>query len=67
MAKTIAGRNPDAVRKAKQMLNNSALVNVRDGLIEESNCSRTLMGTANQLEAVMASLEKREPQFTDPE
>lgn len=65
MAASIAKRNPDAVRKGKQLLNNSALVSVRDGLIEESNCSRSLMGTPNQLEAVMSTFEKRESQFTD--
>ncbi|MEH6569342.1 MAG: crotonase/enoyl-CoA hydratase family protein [Halioglobus sp.] len=65
MARAIAGRNPDAVRKAKELLNQSALVDVRDGLIAESNCSRTMMGTPNQLEAVMASLEKRQPVFAD--
>lgn len=67
MAAQIARRNPDAVRKAKRMLNQSALVSVRDGLIAESDCSRTLMGKANQLEAVMASFEKREPLFVDPQ
>ena len=64
LAATIARRNPDAVRKAKQMLNNSALVSVREGLIEESDCSRQMIGTANQLEAVMSTFEKREPNFT---
>jgi enoyl-CoA hydratase/carnithine racemase len=67
MAAVIASRNPDAVRKAKQMLNNSALVSVREGLIEESDCSRQMMGTANQLEAVMSTFEKREPGFSKPE
>jgi enoyl-CoA hydratase/carnithine racemase len=65
MAATIARRNPDAVRKAKQLLNNSALVSVREGLLEESNYSRELMGTANQLEAVMSTFEKRDPKYTE--
>jgi enoyl-CoA hydratase/carnithine racemase len=67
MAKAIVGRNPDAVRKAKELLNQSALVDVRGGLIAESDCSRTLMGTPNQLEGVMATLEKRQAVFTDSE
>lgn len=67
MAAVIARRNPDAIGRAKRMLNNSALVSVREGLIEESDCSRQLMGTANQLEAVMSTFEKREPKFTCPE
>jgi|GEM_PF-2935450 len=49
------------------MLNNSGLVSVREGLIEESNCSRSLMGTPNQLEAVMSTFEKREPKFVYPQ
>ncbi len=64
MAATSARRNPDAIGKAKQVLNNSALVSVREGLLEESNCSRQLMGAANQLEAVMSTFEKRDPVFT---
>ncbi len=61
----VAVRNPQAVRSAKALLNDSALVDVRQGLIAEGDCSRNLMGTANQLEAVMATFEKREPVFTD--
>lgn len=64
MAATIARRNPDALRAAKQMLNNSALVSVREGLLEESDCSRGLMGTPNQLEAVLSTFEKRDPCFS---
>jgi enoyl-CoA hydratase/carnithine racemase len=67
MAATIARRNPDALRRAKLMLNNSALVSVREGLIEESDCSRQMIGSANQLEAVMSTFEKREPSFINPE
>jgi enoyl-CoA hydratase/carnithine racemase len=67
MAAVMARRNPDALRRAKQMLNNSALVSVREGLNEESDCSRQMIGTANQLEAVMSTFEKRDPRFTDPE
>jgi enoyl-CoA hydratase/carnithine racemase len=67
MARTIASRNPDAVRAAKTMLNNSMFCTTREGLIAESNCSRELMGTPNQLEAIMSGFEKREPNFTDSE
>lgn len=66
IAALIAGRNPEAVRKAKTLLNNSALVSVHEGLVEESTCSQTLIGTPNQLEAVMATFEKRQAQFKDP-
>ena len=66
MAATIAGRNPDAVRAAKRLLNAAPFNSTRDGLVAESDCSRTLMGTPNQLEAVMASLEGRDPKFVEP-
>ena len=66
MARTIANRNPDAIRAAKRLLNDSVSVTTREGLIAESECSRALMGTANQLEAIMSGFEGREPKFTDP-
>ncbi|MEH6606260.1 MAG: crotonase/enoyl-CoA hydratase family protein [Pseudomonadales bacterium] len=67
MARVIAGRNPDAVRSAKRLLNDSMFCDTREGLIAESDCSRKLMGTANQIEAIMSGFESREPVFTDPE
>lgn len=65
MARTIANRSPDAIRAAKKLLNAIPHSSVREGLIAESNCSRELMGTENQLEAVMATFEKREANFKD--
>jgi enoyl-CoA hydratase/carnithine racemase len=66
LARVIAGRSPEAVRAAKQLLNASALVPLREGLANEFLASAKLMGTDNQLEAVMARLQKREPEFADP-
>ena len=65
MTHTIAGRNPDAVRAAKKLLNNSMRCTISEGLIAESDCSRALMGTPNQLEAIMSGFEGRAPQFTN--
>lgn len=65
MARTIANRSSDAIRAAKKLLNAIPHSSVREGLIAESNCSRELMGTENQLEAVMATFEKREANFID--
>jgi enoyl-CoA hydratase/carnithine racemase len=67
MARTIAERNPDAIRAAKVLLNDSVHCSTREGLIAESNCSRELMGTGNQIEALMSGFEKRPPVFTDPD
>lgn len=65
MARTIAERNPDAVRAAKQVLNNSALVDVAAGLAEEASATRQLLGSPNQLEAITAHFEGRTPNFQD--
>jgi enoyl-CoA hydratase/carnithine racemase len=67
LAREIAGRSPDAVRAAKRLLNTALLGGVADGLRLEAELQRTLVGKANQLEAVKANLEKREPRFRDPE
>jgi enoyl-CoA hydratase/carnithine racemase len=66
LARTFARRSPDAVRAAKRLLNDSALVPVAQGLANEFAASASLMGGKNQIEAVMAKLEKREPRFEDP-
>lgn len=65
MAATIAARNPDAVRAAKRILNNSALVDVAAGLAEETAATRQLLGSPNQLEAITAQFEGRAPDFAD--
>jgi enoyl-CoA hydratase/carnithine racemase len=67
LAHTIAARSPEAVRAAKALLNSSALVSLREGLSNEFDASAALMGGANQIEAVVAKLEKRAPTFRDPE
>jgi enoyl-CoA hydratase/carnithine racemase len=65
-ARLIAQRSPDAVRAAKKLLNESGLVSVSEGLANEFQASAGLMGGRNQVEAVIAKLEKREPRFVDP-
>ena len=66
LAHAITQRNPDAVRVAKRVLNESALVSVSEGLANEVRASASLIGIPNQMEAVMARLEKRAPNFDDP-
>jgi enoyl-CoA hydratase/carnithine racemase len=63
MAATIASHNPDAVRAAKHILNNCALVDVATGLAEEAAATRQLLGSSNQLEAVTAHFEGRAANF----
>jgi enoyl-CoA hydratase/carnithine racemase len=67
LARLIAGRSPDAVRAAKALLNESRQVSVAEGLANEFKASTSLMGGPNQLEAVVARLQTREPRFSDPQ
>jgi len=66
LARTIAERSPDAIRAAKKLLNASGLVPLADGLANEMAASGALMGSKNQIEAVMSKLEKRAARFEDP-
>jgi enoyl-CoA hydratase/carnithine racemase len=66
LAREIAGKSPDAVRAAKKLLNTALLGSVADGLRLEAELQATLIGKPNQLEAVRANLERREPRFRDP-
>jgi enoyl-CoA hydratase/carnithine racemase len=66
MAHEIAGKSPDAIRAGKRLLNDAPLLPVRDGLELEARLQRGLIGSANQLEAVAANMQKRPPAFSDP-
>src|SRR5271169_5268505 len=58
-AREIAAKSPDAVRAAKRLLNAAVVSEVKQGLIEESIEQGQLIGSPNQIEAVMANLQKR--------
>jgi enoyl-CoA hydratase/carnithine racemase len=66
LAREIAGRSPDAVRAAKKLWNDALLSSVADGLRLEEKLQASLIGGANQIEAVQANLQKRAPDFEDP-
>jgi enoyl-CoA hydratase/carnithine racemase len=65
LAREIAARSPEAVRGAKALLNLAGLVSLEEGLMAESRTIGPLIGSANQVEAVMAYFEKRDPVFRD--
>ncbi len=65
-AREIAGKNPDAIRAAKRILNDAVLVDPKTGLTQESVEQGKLIGSPNQVEAVLANLQKRAPAFVDP-
>jgi len=65
LAKEIASKSPEAVRAAKRLLNQSGLVPIADQYAAERREIGALIGSPNQVEAVMAGFEKREPAFRD--
>lgn len=65
VAREIAGKNPHAVRASKRLLNQAVVTDAASGLLQETEEQIALIGSPNQVEAVMANLEKRPPVFTD--
>jgi enoyl-CoA hydratase/carnithine racemase len=66
LAGEIAGRSPDAVRAAKRLINGMANADAAAQFEAERIEIAALVGSPNQLEAVMSSVEQRPPRFTDP-
>ncbi|WP_115944592.1 crotonase/enoyl-CoA hydratase family protein [Amycolatopsis thermalba] len=64
LARSIAGRSPDAIRAAKRLLDLPR--DPEAGFAAEQREITALIGSPNQVEAVTASFEKRAPRFTDP-
>ncbi|GAA4413436.1 crotonase/enoyl-CoA hydratase family protein [Quisquiliibacterium transsilvanicum] len=65
-AREVAGRNPDAIRADKRLLNAAMAEDAAALLMAESVEQTKLIGSPNQVEAVKAQLEKRAPNFSDP-
>ena len=67
LAEQIAASNPHAIRAGKRLLNQSGIVDTAQQFKDESREMGALIGSPNQVEAVKAWFEKREPVFIDPE
>jgi enoyl-CoA hydratase/carnithine racemase len=65
-AREIAAHSPDAIRADKRLLNAAYTGSTEDGLLREEEIQRQVIGKPNQLEAVMAGVQKRPPVFSDP-
>jgi enoyl-CoA hydratase/carnithine racemase len=65
LAKEIAGKSPHAVRGAKRLLNASLGRDVAEQFADERKTIGSLIGSPNQVEAVTAYFEKRDPAFED--
>jgi enoyl-CoA hydratase/carnithine racemase len=65
MAAEIAGRSPDAVRGAKQLINGLLHEKAASQFEAERRIIGSLIGKPNQVEAVMSNFEKRAANFVD--
>jgi enoyl-CoA hydratase/carnithine racemase len=63
-ARYIATRNPDAIRRGKQLLNDAPYLQREEGLVLESKLQDEIIGQPNQIEAVMAEMEGRPAKFS---
>ena len=67
MAMEIASKSPEGIRAGKELLKEASLISLEEGLKLEASLQKGLIGTPNQVEAVRANIEKRAPNFSDPE
>jgi enoyl-CoA hydratase/carnithine racemase len=65
VAREIAGKNPDAIRATKRIYNDAVYQEPLAGLTAETVEQIKLIGSPNQVEAVTANLQKRDPVFAD--
>jgi enoyl-CoA hydratase/carnithine racemase len=65
MARAIAGRNPHAIRAGKRLFAAIADGTQKDILLLESEEQGALIGSPNQVEAVMAAMQNRQAVFAD--
>ena len=66
-AKEISSKNPDAMAYDKKILNESWNSSYEEGLLQEEKLQAELLGSPNQLEAVMSAMQKRDPKFNERE
>ncbi|MBO9464564.1 crotonase/enoyl-CoA hydratase family protein [Tropicibacter sp. R15_0] len=63
LAEVIAGKNPDAIRRDKQLLKDCWLGDAEITLRREAELQAEVIGQPNQLEAIFAQMQKRAPVF----
>ena len=66
-ARAIARQSPAAIRAIKQLFDTATELTPAEALGLEARLQMTLLGSADQAEAVLANQEKRQPNFKDPE
>jgi len=65
LAREIASKSPDAVQGAKRLYNDLPDRTDAEALLAESRAQDKLIGSPNQIEAVMAGMQKRDGAFND--
>lgn len=65
LAREIAGRSPHAVRTCKALLRSAVGKTPQESFVLETELQLRLLRTPNQIEAAMATLQKRTPAFAD--
>jgi enoyl-CoA hydratase/carnithine racemase len=66
LAAEIAGKSPDAVRSAKRLFDQSWNGSAAETMGLEAELQLGLIGSPNQLAAVVAGMTKQPPEFVDP-
>jgi enoyl-CoA hydratase/carnithine racemase len=66
LARDIAGRSPDAIRSAKRLFEESWTGQPEETLRLEAELQLKLIGSPNQLAAVVAGMKREDPEFEDP-
>ena len=64
-AREIASKSPDAIRADKRLLNLAVATDAKTGLMAESIEQQKLIGSPNQLEAILSNLQKRAANYKD--
>ena len=64
-AREIAGKSPTATRAAKRLFNLAAHGSSKDVLKAETDEQVALIGSPNQVEAIMSNMEKRAANYVD--
>jgi len=64
-ARDVASKNPDAIRADKRLMNLADDGDQRAILLAESVEQSALIGSPNQIEAVLSSMQKRSPNFVN--
>lgn len=65
LAAEIAANSPSAIVKAKEVINAAGYLSAEDGLMHESIAQDEIILKENQLEAIMAQMQKRPGNFKD--